>query len=224
MTETIELEPRRPWRHTVRRHVHTRPAVRRAARWVGTIALVALLLGVSVGANAQECVHALLLPVDMTIRPPAADVPADLAPFSGAWGGVWRDDAGRPRACTALVVEEVFANGYVRVVYSVGVFAPSLLRPRSWRAAGRVIAGTLRVELPVEPQTPLTYRLAGNNLMGNARDGTVAYHVTATRLPDLRQVGCPRRPPVAAPAGAARDRLLATELLDATWVGDGPVH
>src|SRR2546426_1164783 len=49
------------------RHVHTRPAGSRAARWVGTIALVALLLGVSVGANAQECVHALLLPVDTTI-------------------------------------------------------------------------------------------------------------------------------------------------------------
>ena len=224
MTETIEREPRRPWRHTVRRHVRTRPAVSQAACWVGNTILVVLLLSCGVGADAQECAHATLLPVDTRITPPTADVPTDLTLFSGAWGGLWRDDAGHPGACTTLVVEEVFANGYVRVVYSVGVFAPSILRPRFWRAAGRVVAGTLRVELPVEPPAVLTYHLAGNDLVGNARDGTVAYRVLATRLPDLHQVSCPRRPPVAMPAGAARDRLLATELLDAAWVSDGPVH
>jgi hypothetical protein len=149
---------------------------------------------------------------------------AELTPFSGAWGGVWTDGAGRPGACMTLVVEEVFANGYVRVVYSVGVLDPSILRPRSWRAAGRVVAGTLRVELPTPTRPVLTYRLAGNALAGTFRDGTVASLVTATRISDLRQVACPRLPPVAAPAGATRDRLLATELLDPTWAGDGPVH
>src|SRR2546425_4362158 len=89
---------------TTLRHVHTRPAMSRAALWVSAAVLVALLLGVGVGADAQECAHAMLLPGDTTITPPAADVPADLAPFSGAWGGVWTDHAGRSVACTALVV------------------------------------------------------------------------------------------------------------------------
>jgi hypothetical protein len=199
--------------------------VSRAARWVGTLALVALL-GLGVGADAQECAHALLLPVDMTITPPAADVPAALAPFSGAWGGVWTDRAGHLGACTALVVEDVFADGYVRVVLanSVGVLDPSMRQPRYWRAAGRVVAGTLRFELPIPRRPAFTYRFAGSDLAGTARDGTVERLVTAARIPDLRQVGCPRLPPVASPAGAARDRLLATELFDATWAGDGPVH
>jgi hypothetical protein len=34
------------------RHVHARPAVIRAARWVGTAVLVTLLLGIGVGADA----------------------------------------------------------------------------------------------------------------------------------------------------------------------------
>jgi hypothetical protein len=206
------------------RHVHARPAVTRAVRWVGAVALVAMLLGVGVGADAKDCSHATLLPVDTTITPPAADVPADLAPFSGAWGGAWTDRAGRPGACTALVVEDVFANGYVRVVYSVGVVDPHIRQPRYWRAAGRVIAGTLRFELPTPTRPEVTYRMAGNDLAGTFRDGTVERLVTVTRLPDLHQVRCPRLPPVVAPTRAARDRLLATELLASTWAGDGPVH
>ena len=39
----------------------------------------------------------MLPPVDTTITEPAADVPAEFAPFSGAWGGVWTDRAGHPR-------------------------------------------------------------------------------------------------------------------------------
>ena len=50
MTETIEREPRRPWRHTVHRHVRTRPAVSQAACWVGNTNLVVLLRSCGVGA------------------------------------------------------------------------------------------------------------------------------------------------------------------------------
>jgi hypothetical protein len=154
-------------------------------RWVGAAALVAMLLGVGVGADAQECSNVTPLPVDTTITPPAADVPAELAQFSGVWGGVWTDHAGRPGACTALVVEDVFANGFVRVVLanSVGVLDPHMLQPRSWRVAGRVVAGTLRFALPIPTRPEFTYRFAGNDLAVPARAGTVERLVTATRTP-----------------------------------------
>jgi len=231
MTEAIEWGQRSQWgntaspstteAHDLAARLESRA---RAAAWVGAAALVAMLLGLSVGADAKECANATLLPVDTTITPPAADVPADLAQFSGAWGGVWTDRAGRPGACTGLVVEDVFANGYVRVVYSVGVLDPYILRARYWRAVGRIVAGTLRFELPTPTRPEFTYRLAGNDLAGITRDSTGEPHVTASRIPDLRQVGCPRLPPMAVPTGTARDRLLATELLAPAWAGDGPVH
>lgn len=68
-----------------------------SARWVGGAAVVAaMLLGLGAAAHAKDCTRATPLPADTTITPPAADVPGDLAKFSGAWGGVWtvepRDD------------------------------------------------------------------------------------------------------------------------------------
>src|SRR5437870_13002422 len=89
--------------------------------------------------------------------------------------------AGRPGACTVLVVEDVFANGYVRVVLtnSVGVLDPHMLQPRYWRAAGRVVAGTLRFELPIPTRPEFTYQFAGNALAGTARAGTVERLATA---------------------------------------------
>jgi hypothetical protein len=60
------------------------------ARWVGgATVLTAMLLGLGADADAKDCTRATPLPADTTITSPAADVPADLAKFSGAWGGVW---------------------------------------------------------------------------------------------------------------------------------------
>ena len=48
---------------------------------------------------------------------PGPEIPAAVARFAGVWVGVWEDSGG---LCHTLVVEEVFANGYARVIYSVG--------------------------------------------------------------------------------------------------------
>jgi len=65
-------------------------------------------------ASAKECSRTTPLPADTTITPPGADVPADVARFSGAWGDVWTDRTGAGGSCTTLVVEEVLANAYAR--------------------------------------------------------------------------------------------------------------
>ena len=156
--------------------------------------------------------------------PPGPDVPADVARFSGAWGGVWttRTRAGGP--CTTLVVEEVLANGYARVIYSVGVFDPHVRQPRYWRASGRVVNGVLSFGISAPPsRADFTFRPAGADLAGTYKEGTVESVVTVAPIADVRQVGCPPVPPVMRPSGTTRDRILVSELLG-TWTGDGPVY
>jgi hypothetical protein len=172
-------------------------------------------------ASAKECTHATPLPADTTIAPPAVDVPADVARFSGAWSGVWTGPTGGP--CTALVVEEVLANGYARVVYSIGVFDPHVRLPRYWRATGRIVNSVLSFGLPAPSGAEYTFRPAGNGLAGSFKEGTIESVVTVTPIADVRQVGCPPVPAVVRSSGTTRDRILASELL-ATWTGDGPVH
>ena len=81
-------------------------------------------------ASAKECSRATPLPSDTTITPAGAGVPAEVARFSGAWGGVWTNRRGVGGPCTTLVVEEVLANGYARVIYSIGVFDPHVRLPQ----------------------------------------------------------------------------------------------
>ena len=175
-------------------------------------------------ASAKECSRATPLPADTTITPAGADVPADLARFSGAWGGVWTNRSGAGGPCTTLVVEEVLANGYARVVYSIGVFDPHVRLPQYWRASGRIVNGVLSFGLPAPgSQAEFTFREAGADLAGTYKEGTVESVVTVAPIADVRQVGCPPVPAVVRPSGTTRDRILASELL-ATWTGDGPVH
>ena len=186
-----------------------------------------MLLGLGAGARADECSHTAVLPPDATVTPPAVDVPADVARFSGVWGGGrWTDRAGRRGQCTTLVVEEVLAGGYARLVYAVGTVDPSVLQPRSWRVGGRVVDGVLRFELAAVPTRPrFTWRFDGAHLAGTTGEaGQERLIVAATRLPDLRQAACPRLPRVTAPSAGVRDRILAAELLSAAFGPTGPVH
>jgi hypothetical protein len=185
--------------------------------------LAAMLMGAVAAAHAKDCAGATPLPADVTITPPAADVSTDLARFSGAWGGVWAPKGGSVGPCGVLVVEDVFANGYARVIHSVGVSDPLSPQPRAWRASGRIVDGALRFELPLPWRPELTYRFAGNDLAGTFKDFTTEATVTATRITDLRRVACPRLPAVASP-GVARDRVVAAELLSPSGTAGGLVH
>src|SRR5262249_5785656 len=81
--------------------------------------VVLALVAAPLSARALECQGAVPLPNDIRLVRPAADVPSAIARFAGAWSGAWRDTNGRDTQCNALVVEEVHANGFARVVYGV---------------------------------------------------------------------------------------------------------
>src|SRR6185503_6936745 len=151
-------------------------------------------------ASAKECSRATPLPADTTITPAGADVPADLARFSGAWGGVWTNLSGVGGPCTTLVVEEVLANGYARVIYSIGVFDPHVRLPQYWRASGRIVNGVLSFGLPAPSQAQFTFRAAGTDLSGTYKEGTVESIVTTAPIADVRQIGCPPVPAVVRPS------------------------
>jgi hypothetical protein len=162
---------------------------------------------------AMDCRGTMPLLPDVRATPPAADVPAASTPFAGAWSGAWRDAKDNEAQCTTLVVEELYANGYARVVYAIGRSATlGSGNPNVWRATGRIADGVLRFRLPVFDRPLLTWRLDGDRLQGTIND---AGRVTLTRTADLAALDCARyqqTAPVSRPAGA-RDRLTAAELL-----------
>ena len=185
---------------------------------------VMLTLGAAPPLEAKDCRGETPLPPNLTIVPAAPDVPADVAAFLGEWSGTWTA-RGQDWECTVLVVEEVYANGYARGVYSVGIAeAPGNWAPTFFRVTGRITDGTLRFNLPVDLPAAVAYRLDVDRLLGTF-NGKVA-EVIMTRVPDLAVLTCGAayRAPVAAP-GTTRDRLTATELLSPPPEGAGrPIH
>ena len=89
---------------------------RRLSGQAALAVLATMLVGAVAAAHAKDCAGATPMPADVTITPPAADVSADLARFSGTWGGTWTARGGGDGPCGVLVVEDVFANGFARVV------------------------------------------------------------------------------------------------------------
>jgi hypothetical protein len=123
----------------------------------------------------------------------------------------------------------VFANGYARVIYSVGTSQVLNIRlPGFLRVTGRIVDGTLRVHLPIRERPTRAYRVIGEALQATREDPEGrTERALLTRLADLTQVGC--GPPAGGlppppPATGPRDRLTATELRGSTDAGKGPVH
>lgn len=174
-------------------------------------------------AGEKDCSSATPLPQDTAITPVGADVPTAVAGFSGGWQGSWRNRTSADGPCTTLVVEEVLANGYARVVYSIGAFDPYVLLPRYWRLSGRVVDGVLSFTLPAPMRAEYTFRVAGSGLAGSYKDDTAEAAVAVRPIADLQRVGCPAVPAAAQPIGNTRDRILASELL-ASWFGAGTTH
>lgn len=169
----------------------------------------------------KECLRSTPLPDDAAITPPGAEVAAEFAIYSGVWGGRWGRTA--RGGCATLVVEEVLANGYLRVIYSVGAFDPHVRVPRYWRTSGRIRSGVLSFGLPAPLRAEYTFRPVGSNLFGTYKEGTAESTITVAQIGDLRQIGCLTISPITPPSATSRNAVLASELLG-TWTGNGPVH
>jgi len=112
--------------------------------------VLALTLGLSTQvAAARECYRETPLPADVRLIAPSPQVPEAVARFAGVWSGAWVAE-GREALCHTLVVEEVWAQGYAQVIYSIGTYAGwDIRQPTFLRATGRIVDGILRVQLPV---------------------------------------------------------------------------
>jgi hypothetical protein len=176
-------------------------------------------------ATAKECHRQTPLPANVRLIAPGTEVPEAFARFAGARIGAWVDQKGLEVLCHTLVVEEVLANGYARVIYSIGTYAGwNIRQPNFWRATGRIIDGVLRFHLPVPSRPSLAYRFGDETLQGTFNSES---QVSLARVADLRQVNCASQPQDATPAPLAakpRDRLTVNELLAPSYAGARPVH
>jgi len=190
------------------------------SRVIGGFAVVFLATVLLVStAVAKDCIRATPLPADVKLMAPGTNVPPDLSGFAGAWIGTWDGDT-----CTALVIEEVFANGVARIVYSRGAAeARKLYQPRYWRATARIVDGVLRFKLPTveRPDFEYRYRSDTGTLAGRFRPGAVDRKVSMARVADGVTIGCASRTDrsTTAPAGS-RDRLTAADLLKSNSSGN----
>jgi hypothetical protein len=190
---------------------------------LGLAAGAALIFFTSASAET-DCRTQTMVPTDVRIVPPSADVPPAIARFSGAWNGPWKDAVNDGVLCHTLVVEEVLANGFARVVYSHGTYDGwKIYQADHWRATGRITDGVLRFQIQNLGRPNFTYKFVGDTLAETLRGQRSA---TLTRVPNVDQVGC--RPRDAAspppPASGARDQVTADDLLAPTYRGNGPVH
>jgi hypothetical protein len=93
--------------------------------------VIALTIGLALScqaATAKECARETPLPAEVHLIAPGADVPEAVARFAGIWSG--EVAAERGGLCTTLVVEEVLASGFARVIVSV-------VPPPPWTSACR---------------------------------------------------------------------------------------
>jgi hypothetical protein len=190
-----------------------------------TALVITVLIGPAARADARDCRAEVLLPADVRLVAPATDLPAAIARFGGTWLGTWTFGSDRDTLCAALVVEEVLGNGYARVVYGHGTWAPHEVRqPGFYRATGKIVDGVLSFTLPVPGRPAFVYRFTDGALSGTYRGrGDHA----AMRVTDVGQLGCRATiPAVGPPPGPAapRDRLTADDLLGTRSADDGPVH
>jgi hypothetical protein len=154
--------------------------------WVVILVALGLALG-SQAAAATECARATPLPADVHLVAPSPEVPEAVARFAGAWTGAWGEGRGEA-LCHTLVVEEVLAHGYARVIYSIGTSASRGVRqPTFLRTTGRIADGTLLFHLPVLDRPNLAYRFVGEALHGTFNDTS---RVRLSRVEDVSRVEC----------------------------------
>jgi dienelactone hydrolase len=143
-------------------------------RRVSAVCLAAVLShGLSDAAHAQT--PTIPLPSDLKVDPPAADVPANVSRFAGAWSqGAW--DGVLPHV---LVVETVDGTGRAQVVYALGDFAEAKVTRGFRRVTGRIVADLLTLDL--SEGASVVYHIAGDSLRGTYVSSRRRYTVTLTR-------------------------------------------
>jgi dienelactone hydrolase len=145
-------------------------------RWAGVVCLMlgtVLSHGLHGAARAQT--PTIPLPSDLKADPPAADVPASISRFSGAWAhGAWDDVLPH-----VLVVETLNGTGHAQVVYALGDAAEANVKRGYRRLTGRIVADQLMLELG--EGASVVYRVAGDSLRGTFVSSRRRYTVTLTR-------------------------------------------
>jgi len=191
-----------------------------------TCAVVAALLGLGAAALAQA--PTIPLPSDLKIDSPAADVPASVARFAGAWAhGAW--DGVLPHV---LVVETVDGSGRAQIVYGLGDSAEADVTRRYWRATGRIVGDLLTFDL--SEGASVAYHIDGNSLRGTYTSRRRRYTVMLMRatLAEVRAVpasvpgmvaGTTVRIPMTEPGPGGKPATLEATLYRPAGKGPHPV-
>jgi hypothetical protein len=109
--------------------------------------VVCLMLGTVLSHGLHGAARAqtpsIPLPSDLKADPPAADVPARISRFAGAWAhGAWDDVLPH-----VLVVETLDGTGRAQVVYALGDAVEANVNRGYRRVTGRIVADQLMLEL-----------------------------------------------------------------------------
>jgi len=147
---------------------------RAGAVCVVVVAIVTVVSHAFLGAAGAQSAT-VTLPPDVTLDPPAADVPESISRFAGAWAhGAW--DGVLPHV---LVVERVDGTGRAQVVYALGEAAEANVTRAYRRLTGRIVADLLMLEL--REGVSVVYRWGGDSLRGTYSSSRRFYSVTMTR-------------------------------------------
>lgn len=145
---TPQARPAQPHEHTIIERVYVPQQAPRPAPEPQPTSLPPSATSQSVETIRQlATARGQPLPGDLRIIRPAADVPAEFARFSGAWGGDyrWNDNGRQP----VVIVESIDRNGIATVVCSYGPPNPTTYNQspaKWWRASGRIEGRTLTFE------------------------------------------------------------------------------
>jgi hypothetical protein len=123
---------------------------------------------------------------DRPVQPPGAEVPKELAAFSGRWVGVWTDGRNY-RKNMVLIIERLVPPDRATGFYGCGhaLPKPNPVCPSSMPVSGQLQDGILKISYPAI-QAEGQYRVNGELLEGQMVDwksGKALIWVTATRLP-----------------------------------------
>jgi dienelactone hydrolase len=104
---------------------------------VSTLLLFLMMQGAQAQSLTVDPESIVPLPDRFDMEPPAADVPAEMARFQGAWIGTWQDDR------HILVVERVKADGHAELVFAQSDSAFYGMNREWWRDQATIADGAL---------------------------------------------------------------------------------